>query len=35
MLPVDYFIGSFKQPIKLEILATEAAVDVDCQLFYR
>ena len=35
MLIVNYFTGSFKQPIKLEILATGAAVDVDCQLFYR
>ena len=30
MLPVNYFTGSFEQTIKLEILATGAAVDVDC-----
>ena len=26
---VNYFTGDFNQPIKLEILITEAAVDVD------
>ena len=26
---VNYFIGNFYQPIKFEILATGAAVDVD------
>ena len=26
---VNYFTGNFEQPIKLEILATEAVVDVD------